>query len=179
MAHLEDVTADDLRRILAEVEGKRATQRVMIGLNYKSGLTQRRLAEMYGVTEKTIYNWLSRLDRLADEPVEEVVYDDDRPGRPSKLTDAEHERLEEVLLQSPTEVNYDAPAWTPALAQRYIAETFGPDYCLRQVRELMTQAGLSYKTVRSANNDADPRAQQAWQEGFEKRRTIWTTNTRS
>jgi hypothetical protein len=36
MAHLEDVTADDLRQILAEVEGKRATQRVMVGLNYKS-----------------------------------------------------------------------------------------------------------------------------------------------
>jgi hypothetical protein len=43
----------------------------------------------------------------------------------------------------------------------------------------MTEAGLSYKTVRSENKDADPRAQQAWQEGFEKRRTIWTTNTRS
>jgi transposase len=179
MVHLEDVTADDLRQILVEVEGKRATQRVMVGLNYKDGLTQRRLAEMYGVTEKTIYNWLARLDRLADEPVEEVIYDDDRPGRPSKLTEIEHQRLEDELLQPPTEVGYDASAWTPTLAQRYIAETFGTDYCIRQVRELMTEAGLSYKTVRSASNDADPRAQQAWQEGFEKRRTIWTTNTRS
>ena len=71
----------------------------MVGLNYKSGLTQRRFAEMYGVTEKTIYNWLCRLDRLADEPVEKVVYDADRSGRSSKLTNAEQERLEEVLLQ--------------------------------------------------------------------------------
>lgn len=179
MAHLEGVTGDDLRQYLAEVEGKRATQRVMVGLNYKSGLTQRRLAEMYGVREKTIYNWLCRLDRLADEPVEEVVYDADRSGRPSKLTDTEHERLEEALLQPPTEVGYDAPAWTPALAQRYIAETFDVDYCPRQVRTLMTEAGLSYKTVRPENQDADPRAQEAWKEGFKKRRTIWTTSTRS
>jgi transposase len=144
MAHLEEIAADDLRQILAEVEGKQATQRVMVGLNYKNGQTQAELAEIYGVTEKTIYNWLCRLDRLADEPVEEVVYDDDRSGRPPKLTDAEHERLEEVLLQSPTEVDYNAPAWTPALAQRYIAETFDVDYCIRQVRNLMTEAGLSY-----------------------------------
>ena len=142
MTHLKGVSADDLRQILAEVEGKWATQRVIVGLNYKSGLTQRRLAEMYGVTEKTIYNWLCRLDRLVDEPVEEVVYDSARSGRPPKLTDTEHERLEEVLLQSPAEANYDAPAWTPVLAQRYIAEAFDVDYCIRQVRTLMTEAGL-------------------------------------
>lgn len=65
---------------------------------------------MYEVTEKTICNWLSQLDRLADKPIEEVVYHDDRPGHPSKLTDTERERLEEVLLQSPTEADYDAPA---------------------------------------------------------------------
>ena len=179
MGHLEDVTADDLRQILAAVEGKQATQRVMVGLNYKAGLAQRELAEMYGVTEKTIYNWLCRLDRLVDEPVEEVVYDDDRPGRPPKLTDAEHQCLEDVLLQPPTEVGYDASAWTPTLAQRYIAETFDVDYCLRQVREHMSEAGLSYKRVQPENKDADPCAQEALKQRFKKRRTIWTTDTRS
>lgn len=152
MAHLEDVSADDLRDVLAEVEGKRATQRVMVGLNYKEGLSQRRLAKMYGRTEKTIYNWLCRLDRLADEPAEEVVYDAPRPGRPSKLTDEQRERLENALNRPPTDFGYDRSAWTPALAREYIAETFAVEYELRRVREFMTDAGLSYEPVRTANS---------------------------
>lgn len=62
MAHLKGVTADDFWQILAEVEEKQTTQRVIVELNYKNGLTQVKLAEIYGVTEKPIYNWLCRLD---------------------------------------------------------------------------------------------------------------------
>lgn len=156
MAHLEDVSADDLREILAEVEGKRATQRVMVGLNYKEGISQRRLARMYGRTEKTIYNWLRRLDRLADEPVEEVVYDAPRPGRPPKLDDEQRDRLEDALNRPPTDFGYDRSTWTPALAREYIAETFGVEYELRRVRELMSEAGLSYRTVRTGGAASAP-----------------------
>ncbi len=168
MAHLERVTADDLRSVLAAVEGKQATQRVMVGLTYKEGISQAKLAEMYGVTEKTIYNWLCRLDRLADEPFEAVVYDDDRPGRPAKLSNDEREQFEQTLHHSPTAVGYDAPVWTAALAQEYIESTFGVDYCLRRVRALMSEAGLSYTTARQDHQNADGRGHDGFEEEFQK-----------
>lgn len=155
MTHLGQITSDELREILRDVEGKQATQRVMVGLTYKEGISQTKLSEMYGISEKTIYNWLCRLDRLADEHFEDVVYDDDRPGRPSKLTDDERERLERALHHPPTAVGLDAPAWTPVLAQAYIEATFGVEYCIRRIRELMTDAGLSYTTARPEHQNAD------------------------
>lgn len=169
MAHLEGVTGNDLRNILAEVDGKQATQRIMMGIAYKEGISQTKLAEMYGVSEKTIYNWLCRLDRLADEPFESVVYDDDRPGRPSKLTDEEREQLERAFHHPPSAVGCDAPVWTAALAQTYIEATFDADYCLRQVRELMTEAGLSYTTARPEHQNADERVREASEASSNKR----------
>ena len=35
MAALENVSTDDLRQVLAEVEGKTPTQRVLAGISYK------------------------------------------------------------------------------------------------------------------------------------------------
>lgn len=86
MARLEQVTADDLREHLDVVEEKRPTLRLVVGINYKEGVSQSELAEWYAISRTTVHNWLNRLERLADEPVENVVYDAERPGRPVKLS---------------------------------------------------------------------------------------------
>ncbi len=85
----------------------------------------------------------SRKKRLADEPSEQVVYDEPRSGRPTDLSDAEHEQFVEVLHESPEEVGIDAPAWSIPLASKYLTEEFDVNHCDRHVRRLMTEAGLS------------------------------------
>ena len=52
MAALENVSTDDLRQVLAEVEGKKPTQRLMAAINYfeDDDLTQKEVAERYGYT---------------------------------------------------------------------------------------------------------------------------------
>ena len=52
MAALENVSTDDLRQILTEVEGKKPTQRLMAAINYleDDDLTQKEVAERYGYT---------------------------------------------------------------------------------------------------------------------------------
>jgi transposase len=168
MTYLENVTADDLRQVLAEVEGKTPTQRVLAGISYKDSVAQTTIAERYGVHRNTVRNWLERLERLAGEPFEEVVYDAHRSGRQARLTAEQREQLEATLMQPPTEAGVNAPAWTPALVQHYILDTFAVEYHIRHVRRLMTEAGLSYKTARPEYQNADPRAQEAFQNGFEK-----------
>jgi hypothetical protein len=53
---------------LAEVEGKKPTQRVMTAINYleEDEATLEDVAERYGYTAGWL--WLDRLERLADEP---------------------------------------------------------------------------------------------------------------
>jgi len=181
MASLNDVSTDDLRRILAEVEGKKPTQRVMAAINYleEDEATLEDVAERYGYTAGWLSRWLDRLERLADEPFEEVVYDQQRSGRPSELSDQQHDKFVEALHESPEEVGLDAPAWSVPLARHYLAEKFDVEYCERHVRRLMSEAGLSWKTARPEFHKSDERAQEAWQEGFKKSATTWTTNTQS
>ena len=98
MTYLANIIADDLRQVLAEVEGKTPTQRVLAGISYKDGVAQTTIAERYGVHRNTVRNWLERLERLADEPFEEVVYDAHRSGREAELTAEQQKQLEETLL---------------------------------------------------------------------------------
>ena len=181
MATLDLATLNDLRDALAEVEGKKPTQRLMAVINYleEEDATMAEVAERYGYTGPWLSRWVGRLDRLADEPVEQVVYDDPREGRPAELTDAEHDQFVEALHESPKEVGLDAPAWSVPLARHYLNEEFGVEYCERHVRRLLSEAGLSWKTARPEYHKSDERAQEAWQEGFKKSETIWTTTTRS
>lgn len=178
---LENVSTDHLRRVLAEVEDAAATERLMAAITYKEidEVTQEDAAEMYGYSEGWASKWFNRLERLADEPFEEVVYDEPRPGRPAELTEQEHERFVEALHERPEAVGIDAPAWTVALARQYLREEFDVEFSERHVRRLMSEAGLSWKTVRPEYYRSDERAQQAWQEGFKKSPIIWTTNKRS
>lgn len=170
MAALDDATLDDLREALAEVEDKKPTQRLMAVINYleEDSATMAEVAERYGYTGP----WLSRW-------VEQVVYDDPREGRTAELSGEQYDQFVEALHESPEEVGLDAPAWSVPLARHYLAEEFDVEYCERHVRRLMSEAGLSWKTARPEYYKSDERAQEAWQEGFKKSATTWTTNTRS
>jgi len=45
----------------------------------------------------------------------------------------EQQEFEETVHESPEEVDCDAPAWTPALVQQYLDETYGVEYSPRAV----------------------------------------------
>jgi len=110
---LESVSTDHLRQVLAEVDDAAATERLMAALTYKEidEVTQEDAAELYGYSEGWASKWFNRLERLADEPFEEVVYDEPRPGRPAELTEQEHEQFVE---DTPIELCY-LPGGSPEL----------------------------------------------------------------
>ena len=172
MASLDSMSTDDLRQVLAEVEGKKPTQRVMAAINYleEDEATLTDVAGRYGYTAGWLSRWLDRFERLADEPFEEVVYDEHRSGRPSELSDEQHERFVKVLHELPEEVGLDAPAWSVPLVRHYLSEEFDVEYCERHVRRLLSEAGLSWKTARPEFHKSDERAQEAWQKDFKKAR---------
>ena len=181
MASLENVSTDDLREVLAEVEGKKPTQRLMAAINYleEDDAVMAEVAGRYGYTGPWLSGWLDRFERLADEPFEQVVYDEQRSGRPAELTEQEYDQFIKDLNNLPEESGIDAPTWSVPLARYYLREEFDVEYCERHVRRLLSEAGLSWKTARPEYYKSDERAQEAWQEGFKKSATVWTTNTRS
>ena len=89
---LKSISTDHLRQVLAEVDDAAATERLMAALAYTEidEVTQADAAELYGYSEGWASKRFNRLERLADEPFEEVVYGEprqgDRPDSPSKNT---------------------------------------------------------------------------------------------
>jgi transposase len=111
---------------------------------------------------------LSSFSGVLFEPFEGVVYDKPRSGRPSELTEQEHQQFIDALHESPEEVGIDAPAWSVPLARQYLIEEFDVEYCMRHVRRLMTEAGLSWKTARPEYYKSDERAQKRGRKGSKK-----------
>lgn len=140
MIELDDVPVADLQRTLDTVGEKRPALRLVVALNYKHGLTQTEIAEQYGIARKTVYNWLSRFESRS---IDAAIYDDDRSGRPPKFSEAQRRSFEALLQQPPESVGYDEAAWTPALVQRLVTETFDVEYSVPHLRRLMREAGLA------------------------------------
>jgi len=133
MEKLDDVSAAALRDALDDATGAKAATRLLFALAYKDGVEVGTLSERYGVPESTIYYWL---DRFETESIEAAITDDDRPGRPSKLSTAQRRQVTEWLRTSPREYGHEATEWTPALLRERIAAEFGVVYSLGHLRRL-------------------------------------------
>ncbi len=172
MEHLDEISVGELQDALDNVEGKKPTERLLAAIAYKNGVTQDELAEWYDVHRKTIYNWLKRLD--TDESLEHAVANIHRSGRNRKLSDTQQQEFEETVHDPPEEVGIDAPAWTPALVQQFLDETYGVEYSLPSCRRLLKEAGLSYQKPRRSAAEADEDEQEKFHEELKKSGGRWT-----
>jgi len=165
MDRLEDISLSELSDLKESVDGGIPQERILAAIGRKQGDTLDRLAERHGVVEKTIRNWLSRFEEY---PLEEAPFDADRPGRPTKLSAEDRSQLFDEFQQSPTELGYDRQAWTTDLASHHIQSTYGVEYTTRHVKNLLDEAGLSWRTARPRHTDADPEVEEEFQETVQK-----------
>ena len=86
----------------------------------------------------------------------------------------EQQEFEEAVHQSPEEVGIDAPAWTPALVQQYLEETYGVEYSIPSCRRLLKEAGLSYQKPRRTAAEADEDEQEKFHDKLKKSGGRWT-----
>jgi len=172
MDHLDEISVEELQEALDNVDGKKPTERLLAAIAYKNGVTQTELAEWHDTGRRTIYSWLNRLD--TDESLEQAVSDDKRTGRKRKPSESQLKEFEETVHDPPSEVGIDAPAWTPALAQQYLEETYGVQYSIPSCRRLLKEAGLSYQKPRRSAAEADDDEQEAFHDELKKSGGKWT-----
>jgi transposase len=176
MARLEHVSVEQLHEALDEVDDKRAIQRILAAISHKDGVTQRTLADRHDVSQKTIYSWMQRFspESLEGTTIARAATDADRPGRPRRLREDQQNELEQQLRQPPTEAGLDAPAWTPALLQQHLRDTFDVEYSRPSCRRLMKEAGLTYRKSRRTATEADSDNPEEFIEELEERGGRWT-----
>ena len=136
MAKLDGVPLSALQEQLDAAETAKATKRLMVAIAYKDGVPVSTLSDRYAVPESTLYYWLDRID---EKPLSEAVEDDERPGRPSELDDAERRAVFDALADSPEAYGFEADSWTPDLVRDLIEREYGVSYSLGHVRRLIRE----------------------------------------
>lgn len=136
MAKLDGVDPDALRRSLSDADSAKAAKRLVVALDYLDDVPVSRLSKRYGIPRSTLYYWL---DRFEEEPIDEAVRDEDRPGRPRKLDDADRRRLQGHLRDEPNDHGIEATEWSPELVRDHIERTFDVSYSLGHVRRLLRE----------------------------------------
>jgi len=172
MNHLDDISVEELQDALDNVEKNKPTQRLLAAIAYKNGVTQTELAEWHDTGRRTIYSWLMRLD--TGEPLEQAVSDGHRSGRKRKLSEPQQEEFERTVHEAPEEIGIDAPAWTPALVQQFLDDTYDVKYSIPSCRRLLKEAGLSYQKPRRNAAEADEDDQEEFRDELKKSGGRWT-----
>lgn len=140
---IPNVTTGAIKDRLEEVSDGKAVKRLTVAREYLDGLSPAGIEAKYGYPRQTVYEWL---DRIEERGLDAALYDEKPPGREPTLSEDQRSQFGQVLRHSPTEAGYDAPAWTSLLAQEYLREAFGVEFCRRHVRRLMAETGTSSET---------------------------------
>lgn len=105
----------------------------------KSDLNQSEVARRLRVCRQTVSRWTEEFRAGGREALKKAG----RAGRKPELTEADRERLEELLLQGPEKWGYETPLWTCARVAHLIDSEFGVDYHPGHVWKILDDLGWS------------------------------------
>lgn len=86
-----------------------------------------------------------------------------RSGRPAELTEAQRQKLADILDSGPVAYAFDCGVWTSSRIARVIEEEFGVCYHPGYVRKLLHRMKFSVQRPRRVLVRADPVRQSRWQ----------------
>jgi len=95
-----------------------------IKLLQKGDLNQSDVARRVQVCRQTVSRWAEEFQAGRREALKSAG----RAGRKPTLTEADRERLQELLLQGPEKLGYETPLWTCARVAHLIENEFRVEY---------------------------------------------------
>lgn len=138
---------DEIRRS----EQARYDHRLHGVLLVAQGLTCPQVATLLGDATRTVQYWVKRFERdglagLADEQ---------RPGRPSSLSEQQVEEIDQVLRQSPRAHGLGENLWDGKTLSAFIEKQYRFRLGIRQCQRLFRQLGFRLRKPRPAIAHAD------------------------
>ena len=122
------------------------------------GMSCRRVGHLLGDSPRTVQNWVHRFE---SEGFAGLV-DEDRPGRPTRLSGAQLDEIGVALRKSPSDVGLSANLWDGKLLSSYIAQKYNIELGVRQSQRLFRQLGFRFRKPRPVIACADPERQAAY-----------------
>jgi transposase len=110
-----------------------------IGLLEKKDLNQSEVARRLHVCRQTVSRWVDEFRDGGREALKKAG----RAGRKPELTEADRERLEDLLLKGPEKLGYETPLWTCARVAHLVEDEFAVTYHPGHVWKILDDLGWS------------------------------------
>lgn len=122
------------------------------------GRTLSEVAERIGCAPSSVMRWRDVRERTGEEGLEARK----APGRPRKLSEAQSERLVELLLEGAVAQGYRTELWTTQRIAEVIEEQFGVRYHPDHVGRVMRRLGWSSQKPERRALERDEEAIERW-----------------
>lgn len=113
------------------------------------------VAQLLGDSPRTVQYWIRRFEA---EGLSGLV-EEQRSGRPARLSAEQLQEIEAALRSSPTEVGLPVNLWDGKALSEFIQQRFGVNLGVRQCQRLFRQLGFRLRTPRPVIARADPERQ--------------------
>jgi len=110
------------------------------------------VAEILGHSPTTIENWVNTYNSRGMEG----LHDDGRPGRPSRISDAVREQIDQDLRKNPRDLGYPQNLWDGKLLSYHLKEKYQITLGIRQAQRLFHQPGFRQRKPRPVISRSDP-----------------------
>ena len=155
--HVAFVLQDEIRRS----EESRYDHRLHAVLLVAKGMSCPEASDYLGDSERTLRYWINRYIKKGLQGLVE----NERPGRPSRLTEEQIERINRALRGKPEDIGLRGGIWDGKLLSAFIQKEFQVSLGIRQCQRLFRQLHFRLRKPRPMIARANPEVQ----EDFKKR----------
>jgi transposase len=137
---------------ISGTRGGRYFHRLHVVLHVLQGASSYEAARLYGDSPRSVEYWVHR---LLSQGLAGLV-EGDRPGRPSRLSSSDQQRLRSEIRRSPRELGYDQNLWDGLLLSHHLEEHYAISLSVRQCQRLFHNLGFTLQRPRCQAREADP-----------------------
>lgn len=137
---------------ISRTQEGRYFHRLHVVLHVLQGTSSYEAARIYGHSARSVQYWVKRLTSLGLYG----LWDKERPGRPSRLSKEDEQRLREEIRRSPRELNYEQNLWDGPLLSHHLEKEYGISLSVRQCQRLFHHLGFTLQRPRRKAYEADP-----------------------
>lgn len=134
--------------LLAQTTDARILRRTYALLWLDDGESVADIAERLSVSQRSIYNWLTRFLERTDSPLEARLSDAERSGRPVTVQGIIDPLIDAVIDTDPRAFGYHSTVWTVPLLVQYLADQHQLSVSAPSVRLALARLALHWKRPR-------------------------------
>jgi transposase len=162
---MKRITVPDAETFIAAIQDElsrtkegRYFHRLAVVLHVLRGASAYEASHTFGFSSRTIEYWIKR---LASNGLN-GLWDGKHPGRPSRLSASQVQRLRKELRRSPRDLGYDQNLWDGVLLSHHVKKNYTVSLSVRQCQRLFHQMGFSLQRPRRQASEADLLQQKAF-----------------